>query len=393
MRGQPFVIVLCSGRKAPGPSLPAGERYTGSLHRLAMQAARALTSDDRIRVMSARFGLLELDQPTPAYNVRVDQLAAEDLFALKSRCHVDGIRFDHEDPTAPVIALVPAAYLDVLRWSPMLDPKLVTPLAGSAGIGEMRGRLAAIRDGRSTLDELTATDYQCNQPRSTNQEGTPVMSTTEQSQIDPTKLGDMTLKQLQAVARANGVPFSRVKQADLVEALTAKAKGETPAPKAEASPRMKSEVARLTDARKAAEAKQAARKAAETPAKAAKGSKATAPAKAPEKATEAPEKATYTQCELCGFQFSKPRGRARCSSEGACKARQEGKPTRGKGTGSKSSKEAKEAAAREGELARQAAGKEHKAVKAWEAAGKKGKRPDTPHLDAMHAEAEAKKAS
>lgn len=395
MRGAPFVVVPCSGAKAPGPSLPAVERYTGGLHRLAMQAARTLTSDDRIRVASARYGLLELHQLTEPYDQRIDGLAADDLFALKSRIHVDGIRMDHEDPTAEVIALVPAAYVDAMSWSPMLARKLVTPLAGVAGVGEMRGRLAGLRDGRLTVDDLTATEYQCNQPATPTKRGTPEMTNPE-STINVAGLAGLTLKQLQAVARANGVPFSRVKQADLIAALTRKANGEAPAPKAEATPIPKgSAVHQLEKAGvpKTAATRpvgsQAGQKAADGPKKATGTGKATGPGKAAEAATE---KVLHDECEVCGFKFSKPRARARCSSESACSARKAGEPTRGSKGGGKaaSAKEAKAEAARQSEEQRQAAGREHKAVQAWEKAGSKGKRPATPNLDALHAEAERK---
>lgn len=142
----PWVIVPCSGSKNAGACLAAEDRYTGPLHRLALAAARALTDPHRIRIQSARYGLLTLDEPTEPYDRRVDALARDDYRGLCSSTHCDGLEFLELDAGAPVVALVPSAYLEVLRWSPHLARRIVAPLEGCAGIGAMRGRLAQLRD-------------------------------------------------------------------------------------------------------------------------------------------------------------------------------------------------------------------------------------------------------
>lgn len=147
MTAAPFVVVPCSGAKRPEPELPARERYTGQLHRLAMDAALTLTSEDRVRIMSARYGLLTLDQITEPYDRRVDDLNAEDLRQLKSWVHCDAISMHHQDPDAPVVALVPGPYADVMAWSPLLERKMVRPFDGCGGIGGMRSILCKIRSG------------------------------------------------------------------------------------------------------------------------------------------------------------------------------------------------------------------------------------------------------
>lgn len=147
-----WVVVPCSGAKALGERLSARERYTGSLHRLAMQAGLALTAPERVRILSARYGLLRLDDPTAPYDVELGKLSRDDHRALCSKVHCEACSMYWEDGKqpgyvmAPVVALVPRAYLDVLRRSPLLDRALVAPLADCDGIGRMRQRLAAIRD-------------------------------------------------------------------------------------------------------------------------------------------------------------------------------------------------------------------------------------------------------
>jgi hypothetical protein len=156
----PWVIIPCSGLKRVGAVLPAGDRYVGSLHLLARRAAEALTSPDRIRIASARYGLLALSDPTEPYDRQVgDKLGADDLRQLHGRVHggaVDMLNLDRvargERPYSgsfdmePVVALVPAGYVELLSTSPLLARHLVAPLAGCGGIGVMRHLLAGIRD-------------------------------------------------------------------------------------------------------------------------------------------------------------------------------------------------------------------------------------------------------
>lgn len=141
-----FVVVPCSAGKRPELSLPARERYTGTLHRLAMAAALALVDEDRVRIASAKYGLLCLDDLTVPYDLRIEALDRHDRLAWRSKMHCDACRMHKVDPDAEVIALVPALYVEAMRWSPMLARKIVDPLAGCGGIGGMRHRLAVIRD-------------------------------------------------------------------------------------------------------------------------------------------------------------------------------------------------------------------------------------------------------
>lgn len=145
---RPFVVVPCSGSKRPEPHLPAGERYTGSLHRLARDAAARLTTPEFTWIASARYGLLGLTDDTEPYDRRIEAVFRnkDDKRQFLSWVHCGAIGMHKLDPDCPVIALVPTMYAEALRATPLLAPRLVEPLAGCAGIGEMRHRLAMIRD-------------------------------------------------------------------------------------------------------------------------------------------------------------------------------------------------------------------------------------------------------
>jgi hypothetical protein len=152
----PFVVVPCSAAKAAGDELPAGERYLGQLHKLALAAALELTTPDRVRILSARYGLLTLDAPTAPYDAKVGELNADDERALRFRIHAGAVAMVATDPEAAVVALVPAAYAEALASSPLLEARLVRPLAGCGGIGRMRGLLCQLRDGALDVELVAA---------------------------------------------------------------------------------------------------------------------------------------------------------------------------------------------------------------------------------------------
>lgn len=137
--GDTIAVVPCSGAKLP-TAAPAGELYVGSFHRIARQAGAAMAARgdaDRVVILSALHGLLELDERVAPYDVTVGDAAAVAVEVLAAQ--LEGIR--------RVVALTPGAYTRLLAAAcELADVELVTPLAGSRGIGEQRGRLARIRD-------------------------------------------------------------------------------------------------------------------------------------------------------------------------------------------------------------------------------------------------------
>lgn len=133
-----IVVVPCSGSKLEHPA-PARELYTGSLFRLALRAARRLVDDDWIRILSARHGLVELERELEPYDTTWGDDDAIDALDL----HRQVRRHRLELEPSFFVSLCPGAYTGWLR-SCVPGDKLLTPLDGSRGIGEMRGRLSFI---------------------------------------------------------------------------------------------------------------------------------------------------------------------------------------------------------------------------------------------------------
>lgn len=135
----PLVIVPCGGAKLGRPAI-AEQLYIGSFHRLTMRAAQALTSRERIRILSGRYGLLELDDVVEPYDQRINErfsLAGVDVVAQAEHMGLVG-----ECP----ILLLPAAYdvVAIRAW-----PQNTNPLRGASGIGSMQHRLKEIVEAAS----------------------------------------------------------------------------------------------------------------------------------------------------------------------------------------------------------------------------------------------------
>jgi hypothetical protein len=138
----PLVIVGCGAGKLRHAA-PAGELYTGQQFRACMATARAITTPDRIRILSAAHGLLTLDQETAPDDVKMGDVGSITPHTLRQQAARAGL-FDG----GPVVLLAGASYTFVVRavW-----PEVQTPLAGLA-IGKQRQRLAELRAG---LDKLS----------------------------------------------------------------------------------------------------------------------------------------------------------------------------------------------------------------------------------------------
>ncbi|WP_069874803.1 DUF6884 domain-containing protein [Streptomyces malaysiensis] len=142
------VIVACGGRKAvyadglrkgePVIGERAGELYVGSYHRAARRAADVLTRNGRagrVLILSAKHGLVGLDQHILNYNLKAGDPGTVDGETLRRQAHELGIS------GAAVTVLGGRAYVGLARevWN-----ELETPLAGTRGIGVQLARLADI---------------------------------------------------------------------------------------------------------------------------------------------------------------------------------------------------------------------------------------------------------
>ncbi|MFD8597701.1 DUF6884 domain-containing protein [Kitasatospora sp. NPDC059646] len=138
------IIVPCGGAKSSRPER-AGEMYTGSYHRAARRAAEKLADrNTRILILSAKYGLLPLDEWISPYDLKAGDPGTITPEALRHQA------FELLLGGAEVTVLGGAAYVALARsvW-----PDAAAPLEGTRGIGEQMQRLAAIAAGRPIAAE------------------------------------------------------------------------------------------------------------------------------------------------------------------------------------------------------------------------------------------------
>lgn len=128
-----LVVIGCGAAKLGHPA-PAADLYTGQHFRACLRAARALVPDDRIFVLSARYGLVGLADVIEPYDLRMGQPGAVTVLDVTRQAVARGLA------GRPVIALCAARYADMLR---VAFPGVRTPLAG-LGIGRQRHVLAGL---------------------------------------------------------------------------------------------------------------------------------------------------------------------------------------------------------------------------------------------------------
>ena|GEM_PF-861234 len=136
-----LVIVGCGARKRTTIS-DAGNMYIGSYHRAARRAADALLRPgDRVMILSAKHGLLALDDPIRPYELRLGQAGAVDADTVRRQAEELGLLAAGE-----VIVLAGKAYADMVTavW-----PHALRPLDGYAGLGHQLHRLATIANTTS----------------------------------------------------------------------------------------------------------------------------------------------------------------------------------------------------------------------------------------------------
>ncbi|MEU8870476.1 DUF6884 domain-containing protein [Streptomyces javensis] len=139
-------VIPCSGKKLDHAA-PARELYKGLYFAACWRTAAVLAGDDGlVLVLSARHGLVTLDQVLEPYDTRFgDREAVSDLL-LAAQARKLGIQHARE-----VTVLAGAAYVQAARtvW-----PYAHAPLSG-LGIGKQLQLLNEMR-GKAEMDELTA---------------------------------------------------------------------------------------------------------------------------------------------------------------------------------------------------------------------------------------------
>lgn len=135
----PVVIVPCGGVKAAG-TLPAGEKYIGSYHRMTRKAAAAIAARTgaRVLILSALYGLLELDNLVDDYDLRMGEPGSVTAGRIAEQAAILGIT------DALVTVIAGRAYANVVTavW-----PHAVRVLDGTNGMPHQMKRMADVVRG------------------------------------------------------------------------------------------------------------------------------------------------------------------------------------------------------------------------------------------------------
>jgi hypothetical protein len=130
--GAVLVVISCGGNKAQAPA-PAGELYRGSYFGALLRAARALAPDERIRILSGRYGFTELATVHAPYDQRIDGPGAITSTALAAQVAADATL----NAARRVMVLAGWAYAQRVREAfDRTGAEVEFPFAGARGIGD-----------------------------------------------------------------------------------------------------------------------------------------------------------------------------------------------------------------------------------------------------------------
>ncbi|MEU1534185.1 DUF6884 domain-containing protein [Streptomyces fagopyri] len=129
-----LIVIPCGARKLDHRARVA-DMYIGSYHRACRRAAEALRPD-RLVILSARYGLLGLDDEIDPYDTPHGAADAVTARLLADQAAERGIT-----DLDPVVVLGGARHVTLAKtvW-----PHGLTPLSGTRGMGEQMARLAAM---------------------------------------------------------------------------------------------------------------------------------------------------------------------------------------------------------------------------------------------------------
>lgn len=134
-----LVVIPCGGKKRKTASfVEAATLYTGSYFRACLRAALALTTPDRVRILSAKHGLLRLDEKIAPYDLRMGNGGAISHDRLDAQATGAGLR---EERDVVVLAGHDYARLALFVW-----PHAKVPLRGVGGLGFQLKRLREIAE-------------------------------------------------------------------------------------------------------------------------------------------------------------------------------------------------------------------------------------------------------
>ncbi|MFS8071538.1 MAG: peroxide stress protein YaaA, partial [Byssovorax sp.] len=112
----PIVLVSCSDTKivTHGRLVAASDLYASPLFRKSLAHARAITSEDRIRILSARHGLLRTTDKITTYDFSIQKMSERERDAWGERVHGELARQFGRQPR-DLLVLAGAEYVKALR--------------------------------------------------------------------------------------------------------------------------------------------------------------------------------------------------------------------------------------------------------------------------------------
>lgn len=122
-----LVIIPCGGKKAT-TAQPASLMYRGPYFTVCLNYARFLASDDHIRILSSKYGLLPLKQEISPYEMRINEKETISDSELRNQAINQGL-VDESDVIIVAGVLYAAKVLKI--W-----PHAQTPLMGKGKMGE-----------------------------------------------------------------------------------------------------------------------------------------------------------------------------------------------------------------------------------------------------------------
>jgi hypothetical protein len=130
-----MIVIIPCGAKKLDHRTRAGSLYVGAYFRACKRAAFVLAPQSQILILSARYGLLGLDDEVEPYDLRMGQAGSVSIEVVRGQAEQRSLL------DAEVIALGGRRYTDIACavW-----PCCRTPLAGLGGLGQHMHRLSEI---------------------------------------------------------------------------------------------------------------------------------------------------------------------------------------------------------------------------------------------------------
>jgi hypothetical protein len=136
-----LVVIPCGGAKLTAPA-PARELYIGSMFRDQLATALTMTTPENVRILSAKHGLLTLDEIVEPYDVKMG--SGDDVTIGRVADQLEAATGGPFQKDVTIEALLPKKYAQVLEAARRFYP-VKNHFAGCAGIGYQKQVLKQIR--------------------------------------------------------------------------------------------------------------------------------------------------------------------------------------------------------------------------------------------------------